>query len=235
MDQLASSISDLDAATEEELRFNFSQGEFEQLTQEGFPSSIGHFTSAEISSSSISCSPLSTAFQAEPQLATPDQQAHATGGNPFEAYSTLPPRLQHRGCSMPFTSANFRTFKVPDEYPAYLVPRHGSLGSLYPMTQSHELLDSVQVSPASLHMEESAPMLSTSSSTSISSTDSSLSMSSQSKAIMGLQDKVKQRRASLSPDASGRVFTCLFDDCRKVFKRSEHLKRHVRSVHTLEK
>ncbi|OAQ28418.1 hypothetical protein K457DRAFT_57646, partial [Linnemannia elongata AG-77] len=32
-----------------------------------------------------------------------------------------------------------------------------------------------------------------------------------------------------------RVFTCMIDACGKQFKRSEHLKRHVRSVHTLEK
>lgn len=46
---------------------------------------------------------------------------------------------------------------------------------------------------------------------------------------------IKQRRASLSPDTPSRVFNCLIDDCGKLFKRSEHLKRHVRSVHTLEK
>jgi uncharacterized Zn-finger protein len=46
---------------------------------------------------------------------------------------------------------------------------------------------------------------------------------------------VKQRRASLSPDTPSRVFNCMIDECGKLFKRSEHLKRHVRSVHTLEK
>ncbi|KAG0368207.1 hypothetical protein BGZ54_002482 [Gamsiella multidivaricata] len=44
------------------------------------------------------------------------------------------------------------------------------------------------------------------------------------------------RRVSSHPDNSGcKVFTCRFDDCGKIFKRSEHLKRHVRSIHTLEK
>ncbi|KAF9578867.1 hypothetical protein BGW38_005129 [Lunasporangiospora selenospora] len=48
------------------------------------------------------------------------------------------------------------------------------------------------------------------------------------------------RRVASFPDtasaASGcKVFTCRFDDCGKIFKRSEHLKRHVRSIHTLEK
>lgn len=44
------------------------------------------------------------------------------------------------------------------------------------------------------------------------------------------------RRVSNSPSIAGqKVFTCKHDDCGKVFKRSEHLKRHVRSIHTLEK
>lgn len=32
-----------------------------------------------------------------------------------------------------------------------------------------------------------------------------------------------------------RTFACQADDCGKVFKRSEHLKRHIRSIHTNEK
>ncbi|GJJ68204.1 hypothetical protein EMPS_00550 [Entomortierella parvispora] len=44
------------------------------------------------------------------------------------------------------------------------------------------------------------------------------------------------RRVSCFPDNSGgKVFTCRSEDCGKVFKRSEHLKRHVRSIHTMEK
>ncbi|KAI8330548.1 hypothetical protein BD560DRAFT_416252 [Blakeslea trispora] len=44
------------------------------------------------------------------------------------------------------------------------------------------------------------------------------------------------RRVSNSPSVAGqKVFTCKHDDCGKVFKRSEHLKRHIRSIHTLEK
>ncbi|KAI8329723.1 hypothetical protein BC941DRAFT_331332, partial [Chlamydoabsidia padenii] len=30
-------------------------------------------------------------------------------------------------------------------------------------------------------------------------------------------------------------FECTEGDCQKVFKRSEHLKRHIRSIHTKEK
>ncbi|KAI0931142.1 hypothetical protein AcW1_001378 [Taiwanofungus camphoratus] len=34
---------------------------------------------------------------------------------------------------------------------------------------------------------------------------------------------------------TGRTYTCKVEDCRKVFTRSEHLKRHVRSLHMHEK
>ncbi|KAI8137639.1 hypothetical protein BJV82DRAFT_524952 [Fennellomyces sp. T-0311] len=44
------------------------------------------------------------------------------------------------------------------------------------------------------------------------------------------------RRVSNVPSNNGaRMFTCKADGCGKVFKRSEHLKRHIRSIHTLEK
>ncbi|KAI8876878.1 hypothetical protein K501DRAFT_137352, partial [Backusella circina FSU 941] len=43
------------------------------------------------------------------------------------------------------------------------------------------------------------------------------------------------RRVSNIPGCEARMFTCKADGCGKVFKRSEHLKRHIRSIHTLEK
>ncbi|KAI8576521.1 hypothetical protein K450DRAFT_179162 [Umbelopsis ramanniana AG] len=45
------------------------------------------------------------------------------------------------------------------------------------------------------------------------------------------------RRVSSHPNVhtSAKMFTCPLDGCGKVFKRSEHLKRHIRSIHTLEK
>ncbi|KAI8987468.1 hypothetical protein BDF20DRAFT_787751, partial [Mycotypha africana] len=30
-------------------------------------------------------------------------------------------------------------------------------------------------------------------------------------------------------------FPCSYDGCGKIFKRSEHLKRHIKSIHTKEK
>ncbi|KAG0231544.1 hypothetical protein BGX31_005482 [Mortierella sp. GBA43] len=140
-------------------------------------------------------------------------------------------------------NSNLSRFEVPEEYPAYLFPRHSSLSSLYTITQSHELLDG----HSSTSME-SVPMIPTASSTSISSVGSISSVSSTSSSgsnssisspcsnsASSAASKARARRASFNPDISNRVFTCNLDDCGKLFKRSEHLKRHVRSVHTLEK
>ncbi|KAI8883269.1 hypothetical protein K501DRAFT_126363, partial [Backusella circina FSU 941] len=37
------------------------------------------------------------------------------------------------------------------------------------------------------------------------------------------------------PNHGIRTFACKTEDCGKVFKRSEHLKRHIKSIHTMEK
>ncbi|KAF9183834.1 hypothetical protein BGZ49_004520 [Haplosporangium sp. Z 27] len=66
--------------------------------------------------------------------------------------------------------------------------------------------------------------------------DASGSSSSSPSAIKPTPKRSRGRRVSCNPDNSGcKVFTCRFDDCGKIFKRSEHLKRHVRSIHTMEK
>lgn len=52
----------------------------------------------------------------------------------------------------------------------------------------------------------------------------------------GKPTRSRGRRVSNSPSVAGqKMFKCVHDDCGKIFKRSEHLKRHVRSIHTLEK
>lgn len=43
------------------------------------------------------------------------------------------------------------------------------------------------------------------------------------------------RRVSNIPGNGSQMFVCKTDGCGKIFKRSEHLKRHIRSIHTLEK
>ncbi|ORZ08428.1 hypothetical protein BCR42DRAFT_455605 [Absidia repens] len=80
---------------------------------------------------------------------------------------------------------------------------------------------------------------------SLSSRSSNSSMSpptsqAQSQVKLTKSGKVKQcrsrgRRVSSNPTIGSKMFTCKHDDCGKVFKRSEHLKRHIRSIHTLEK
>ncbi|KAF9907021.1 hypothetical protein BX616_000551 [Lobosporangium transversale] len=138
--------------------------------------------------------------------------------------------------------STFSRFEVPNEYPLEAFPRHASLGSLYPMTESHELLEAAQA-PLALPIVDSAPMLPTASSTSISSTASmnslssngSISSASSSTTASTTSTKVRARRSSLNPDILTREFTCPMESCGRLFKRSEHLKRHIRSVHTQDK
>ncbi|KAG0366443.1 hypothetical protein BGZ54_005353 [Gamsiella multidivaricata] len=130
--------------------------------------------------------------------------------------------------SLPLRDSDLSRFDMPKDFIGHTIPRHGSVGSLYPVTQSHELLDSSFDGAA--RFELSTAMIPNSSS------DSSLLPNPMldGGGEAGARPK-PQRRASLNPDSQRRVFTCILDDCGKLFKRSEHLKRHVRSVHTLEK
>ncbi|KAF9125625.1 hypothetical protein BGX30_000386 [Mortierella sp. GBA39] len=199
--------------------------------------STGSITYSPSSSSTDSSSPTFSGAAAIPPT---------SGGNPSGLRSTS------RVSSMPFEDSAFSQFELPEEFAGYAFPRHGSLGSLYPITQSHELLDATSPFGSAAHHHYhfhghrryetgGTEMVPSSSSTSISSV-SSLPPSSGG-SMNGVVPPVgaagakiiKQRRASLSPDTPSRVFNCLIDDCGKLFKRSEHLKRHVRSVHTLEK
>lgn len=58
-------------------------------------------------------------------------------------------------------------------------------------------------------------------------------------AIPNLTKKARGRpvptKDTLLKPGSGRVYACPVEDCRKLFTRSEHLKRHTRSIHTNEK
>ena len=58
-------------------------------------------------------------------------------------------------------------------------------------------------------------------------------------AIPNLTKKARGRpvptKDTLLKPGSGRAYACPVQDCRKVFTRSEHLKRHTRSIHTHEK
>jgi hypothetical protein len=46
---------------------------------------------------------------------------------------------------------------------------------------------------------------------------------------------VKQKKQKEQEENTERNFPCHHEDCGKVFRRSEHLKRHIRSIHTREK
>ncbi|KAG0165605.1 hypothetical protein DFQ30_008254 [Apophysomyces sp. BC1015] len=61
------------------------------------------------------------------------------------------------------------------------------------------------------------------------------SLPTESKAEKTKSTRSRGRRVSNVPSNGARMFTCKVDGCGKVFKRSEHLKRHIRSIHTLEK
>ncbi|KAG0286232.1 zf-C2H2 Zinc finger, C2H2 type [Linnemannia gamsii] len=208
----------------------------QDMDDERFQVSTGSLTYSPSSSSMDSSSPTFSGTAAVPPT---------SGGHPSAVRST------GRVFSMPCEDLAFGQFELPEEFAGYAFPRHGSLGSLYPITQSHELLDSTSPFGSAAHHHYhfhghrryetgGAEMVPSTSSTSISSV-SSLPPSSglrngivPSVGAVGAKT-IKQRRASLSPDTPTRVFNCMIDDCGKLFKRSEHLKRHVRSVHSLEK
>ncbi|KAG0299516.1 hypothetical protein BGZ98_009968 [Dissophora globulifera] len=114
-----------------------------------------------------------------------------------------------------------------------------SITSSYPLSRT--LSEPTMMSPLFHNHSHGghSHLISSSSSLSDLISDSSLSASTDS-TISSLNKttpkRSRGRRVSSHPDNSGcKVFTCRFEDCGKIFKRSEHLKRHVRSIHTLEK
>ncbi|KAF9172557.1 hypothetical protein BGX20_005378 [Mortierella sp. AD010] len=160
----------------------------------------------------------------------------------FEAPFVSPCAAMRSACrvhsvSMGLDENDISPLELPDEFAVYHhLTRHGSVDSLYPLIHHHEYAQS--------RFDMSTAMVPSLSSTSISSNSShppTPMLNNGTNAVVsvskenGGQSKPKQRRASMSPDSTGRVFTCIFSDCCKQFKRSEHLKRHIRSVHTQEK
>ncbi|KAF9340630.1 hypothetical protein BGZ91_001057, partial [Linnemannia elongata] len=157
MEQMASSINNLEAATGSRVvKFGYSG------MSDGSPSS----------SSSLSPS------------STPAHGFHS---------------LDHSQSMSIFDTSDLAQFEVSDECPSYLIPRHGSLGSLYPITQSHELLEPLHLPRSRLSSVGGAAMVPSLSSTSISSEASSSAFPSPS-----LATKSRTRRASLSPDGTAR-------------------------------
>ncbi|KAK9702631.1 hypothetical protein K7432_011154 [Basidiobolus ranarum] len=98
-----------------------------------------------------------------------------------------------------------------------------------PLSEQYVALTETQtMSPLQCHMNiPTAP--------SFHGVDQSLLISSQT--TSEAPKRSRGRRASNKPDTTSgaKSFICEYGDCGKVFKRSEHLKRHIRSIHTLEK
>ncbi|KAF9088411.1 hypothetical protein BGX29_000285 [Mortierella sp. GBA35] len=244
MDVLYSALPQAETSSPARVKFEFSN----DPRQAGFASQ--DMDDAQASAAPLTYSPSSSSMDSSsPTFSGSAPDPSASGAN-MGPSSTL--RSTGRVFSMPFPDSSLSHFELPEEFVGYAFPRHGSVGSLYPMTQSHELLDATSPFGSAAHhhyhyhghrggsgrYEHGTAMVPSSSSTSISSI-SSLPPSNGPKGavggVPGANKAIKQRRASLSPDTPSRVFNCMIDDCNKLFKRSEHLKRHVRSVHTQEK
>ncbi|KAF9130387.1 hypothetical protein BGW39_003137, partial [Mortierella sp. 14UC] len=244
MDMLHGSLNQAELSSPVRVKFEFPNDSMAMSRQgSGVHPAFGSqdMDDAQVSTGPLTYSPSSSSMDSSSPTFSGAAAAlpPTSGTNP----STL--RSAGRVFSMPFPDSDFSQFELPEEFAGYAFPRHGSLGSLYPMTQSHELLDATSPFGSAAHhhyhhhgghrrYETGAEMVPSSSSTSISSV-SSLPPSNGSGVGATGAKTIKQRRASLSPDTPSRVFNCNIDDCGKLFKRSEHLKRHVRSVHTLEK
>ncbi|KAG0216744.1 hypothetical protein BGX31_000490 [Mortierella sp. GBA43] len=111
-----------------------------------------------------------------------------------------------------------------------------SIGPSYPLarTLSEPSLPFFQMGSTTAATTTSAVPTSTTATTAT--TTTALTAADGTTLIKPTPKRSRGRRVSCNPDITGcKVFTCRYDDCGKVFKRSEHLKRHVRSIHTMEK
>ncbi|KAG0314646.1 hypothetical protein BGZ97_009074 [Linnemannia gamsii] len=242
MDVLHASLNQVELSSPARVKFEFPSDPMSRrgAVHQAFGSQ--EMDDVQVSTGTLTYSPSSSSMDSSsPTFSGAAAIPPTSGGNP----STL--RSTGRVFSMPFEDSAFSQFELPEEFAGYAFPRHGSLGSLYPNTQSHELLDATSPFGSAAHHHyhfhghrryetSGTEMVPSSSSTSISSV-SSLPPSSGS--LNGIVPSagtagakaVKQRRASLSPDTPSRVFNCMIDECGKLFKRSEHLKRHHIRVH----
>ncbi|KAI9485203.1 MAG: hypothetical protein EXX96DRAFT_544251 [Benjaminiella poitrasii] len=66
-------------------------------------------------------------------------------------------------------------------------------------------------------------------------TTTDVAVSSSQKKNNNNEPRTRGRRVSKVVHQDTRAFCCKTEGCGKVFKRSEHLKRHIRSIHTMEK
>ena len=227
MDQLATSFDDLEVALAPKPKLEFPTDPFLQQVPSGLEASeTFHQQMDEALPARTSSSPTSSSSS--------NSSTDSTFTPSFEDLSTTPFRPALRGQSVSYFESGLSSFETENDFPEYGWSRHGSTGSIFPLGHSDDLQDylasSIEGNPP-----ESVAMLQSSSSTSIMSTTSSSSSSSSSSQPNHKAPKVRARRASVCTDAQGPIYQCQFNDCHRPFRRQEHLKRHIRSVHTLEK
>jgi hypothetical protein len=122
-------------------------------------------------------------------------------------------------------------FGVPCEYTDYAknLTRNGSISSLSSNSSSRPMTPVSPSMPEVYYMQSQILPNNNTTSPTAAPTKSTKSKTSRSRG----------RRVSNNnpahPAQPAKMFTCTHNNCGKIFKRSEHLKRHIRSIHTLEK
>jgi hypothetical protein len=113
-----------------------------------------------------------------------------------------------------------------------------SIGPSYPLarTMSEPSIPFFQMNSSTSAVPSATGSTSTTTTTTTTTTTAATTAADGTPLVKPTPKRSRGRRVSCNPDITGcKVFTCRYDDCGKVFKRSEHLKRHVRSIHTMEK
>ncbi|KAF9909182.1 hypothetical protein EC991_008942 [Linnemannia zychae] len=148
--------------------------------------------------------------------------------------SSMSPRSTFSTGSLSLSSSSNSLATVAAGGPSYPLSRTLSEPSMMPIFQAMSTSSSMS-DLSSLHDLSGVCNLDDSKSSLLLMAGSS-PVTSSSSTTSGAPKRSRGRRVSSHPDNSGcKIFKCRFEDCGKIFKRSEHLKRHVRSIHTLEK
>ncbi|KFH64273.1 hypothetical protein MVEG_10098 [Podila verticillata NRRL 6337] len=225
MDQMASSINTLAAATDPR-----PKPEYPDEYSVPNPYLVNFLDDSQGSvTSSASCSPTAKTLRG------PEDTFYDSTSSPVHHSS--------------FVRSSVPRLELADEYPPYLYPRHGSLDSIYPLAMYQERME-LQGSPG---LEGSSAMQPSSSSRSISSTSSTPPMISRSRsrrASTSTDTKVFScifddcgrafkrsehlKRHVRSVHTQEKPFVCPYQACPKRFSRSDNLNQHVR-IHRHEK
>jgi Zinc finger, C2H2 type len=123
-------------------------------------------------------------------------------------------------------------FGVPCEYADYAknLTRNGSVSSLSSNSSSRPMTPVSPSMPEVYYMQSQIIPTNTKNHY----TTPTVHKTSKSKVSRSRGRRVSNNNPAHSTQPA-KMFTCNHNNCGKVFKRSEHLKRHIRSIHTLEK